>query len=377
MLLERANKEAGPIAAPLVLRYGPIAREDLEKHAELSATEYDESSPLRSKNHLAWKFCDLPEGSATAYTLHSEERLVGRIVLQPRTFQLQGRSYRGAYLVDLLIHPDFRGIKSFLTLVKELKKTPNLDLIFLTPNATSIPLYRQVLKLPEPQKLGAFAAPLRAESLISKLGLGKLRLAGYPLSWLAAAAYKCFELAVRGLSDLQVDSNLPGENEWNSFVNSLESEQLLICSRSFQHLCWRVLTSPTVAYQPLFFRRQNKLVGFAAIRHTRYEDLNTTFVIEFLASNSLSAIDRARMTSQIISAAQAQRNDLVFGLANLSAPSTLLAKTFPFLAVPAKYLPQEVPVFAYNLTEKAEAGLDSAKLDAKLWPISCFDLDVF
>ena len=86
-------------------------------YAALSKTAFDDPAQLDPK-HVVWKHVATPNGPSTAYHLYDGERLVGRTLSQPRALRINGDRLNGAFMIDLYIHPDYRGGLNFMRLME-------------------------------------------------------------------------------------------------------------------------------------------------------------------------------------------------------------------------------------------------------------------
>src|SRR6266436_4238689 len=124
------------------LRYVEADESVVRQIAELSRKEYGDVE-LSSLSYLRWKHLENPHGTSKFYLLYEGEQLIGKLGLLPRKFWRNGESINAAYLVDLLIDREHRGLKTFLLLMSSLTQNPDFDFLFLTPNSNSMLLYER------------------------------------------------------------------------------------------------------------------------------------------------------------------------------------------------------------------------------------------
>jgi hypothetical protein len=354
------------------VEYRPVTAAMLAEHARLSAAEYRDS-PICQVAHLEWKYCQNPAGAAHVYELRSGEgELIGRVFLQPVRFRDGSRELRAANLVDLLIHPQHRGMASFVALMRAVSSTPGFDFLYLTPNAQSMPLYRQVLRYPEVSRLQAAGIVLRADGVLQKLAGRLARLRGLP-NVIAAVLLRAGSAAAAIGSSMQTVANEPPSRaEFEALVARMPGDGVLAGARSFDLFEWRFIKSPIIRYDLLVFRRDRVMTGYAVLRHTVYESLPTTFVVDFALDPALSSWQRAQARWQIVTSAVAAKSEIVFSLASRPADSRLFPVGPPLFPIPAALLPQQTPLFCVDLTP----GIPK-RLDAHSLLVSPANLDVF
>ena len=165
-------------------------------HMALARTTYQD--PLASNpEHFWWKHGSGPYGPSTSVSLYDDEhKLTGRSLVQPRAFCVsQTESVRAGLVVDLLLAPGHRSAMTFITLVRNEAKVPDIDLLIHTSNATSEPLYRRLLRYPVAFDLKAYMLPLRIRRIVEKA-----------FGWLAPAAFEAltapWRLAISGAATL-------------------------------------------------------------------------------------------------------------------------------------------------------------------------------
>jgi hypothetical protein len=69
--------------------------------------------------YLQWLYCENPDGMALGYHLFSEDRLVGQLIGVPERVILRGSSQKVLLLLDVAVHPDFRGGGLFLKMTQK------------------------------------------------------------------------------------------------------------------------------------------------------------------------------------------------------------------------------------------------------------------
>ena len=124
----------------LSLRIEKVDASHIPLYEDLSRSVYAEAAVCKA-DHLRWKFLDNPQGPSLGVHLFAADLLVGRFVAQPRIFEAPGRFMRAAYIVDLVMHPEFRGMGALLLLMNGMKNLREFfDFVFVTPSASGMPV---------------------------------------------------------------------------------------------------------------------------------------------------------------------------------------------------------------------------------------------
>jgi GNAT superfamily N-acetyltransferase len=96
----------------------------------------------RSPDVFRWKHRDNPFGSSPGWVAVSGDRLVGVRLLLRWEFRLDDQVVRAVRMVDTATAPDWQGKGVFKRLtLTALESTPDVDLVFNTPNDQSLPGY--------------------------------------------------------------------------------------------------------------------------------------------------------------------------------------------------------------------------------------------
>lgn len=339
-----------------------VAVEEIEErhilpYAELSAAEYGDA-PISDPSHLAWKFLRNPQGPSIGIHLLDGDRIVGRLVAQPRIFVLpDGTQCTAAYFVDLLIHPNFRGMRSLIKLLSGIETMRSrFDVALVTPNAMGIQVWQNVVKMREWFQMAVFGAVMRAGNLA---GVGSItspiRRVMNSLSLFLARAASLAKSAV-----ITLDQQWPDAQSMEDLLNSPAPTPRGLRSEAF--LRWRFRESPIFKYELYFVRKKGKVVGYVATRRATLAGYSCRFIIDAFAAPDLTARDWRSVRSLLIAmeAGESGADAIVIIGRESFGPLRYLAR-FPFVRVPARVLPQRTPLFGEYWRERID-GLQDMEL---------------
>ncbi len=347
-----------------------LTESDLPAYVALSRSEYV-SGAVCDPVHLRWKLLDNPQGPTWARHLYRCDELVGRLAFQVRELRVGSRALRAGYLVDLLVHPAHRGLRSFLALAGELRDAPGFDLLYVTPNARSAPLYASALRLPETARLSVVGLPLRAGRLLENL-------VGRSARGLATPADAMLRLATRlvrrppGGSDLSWTDAPPADDEIDALAEGQFAPDRLIGRRGATFHRWRFGASPVHRYRVHYLRRGGRLVGYVATRMAEYLGYRTLFLIDAIVDATLAPTAFRCIRQRVLEEAVGEGCELMLGIWMREAPGVAELCGLPWIRVPERWLPQAVSLHTLPLTPAAQA---LPHLDR--WALSLADLDVF
>jgi hypothetical protein len=343
----------------------------IDGYGDLSRSEYSDVN-LCSPEHFRWKHLDNPAGPSLAYNLYSDDRLVGRLVYQKQRFMQNNQAFVGAYLVDLLIHPDYRNIKAFVALMSKFKEVRGFDFLYLTPGVMSIPLYRRALGLDDLFSLDAYATPLRFGALLQRL----LKRRFAVVDWIVSGAWRITAKILARCLDLfsqpSLDETPPTEEDFRSLLTLVEYRDELHGDRSHAFHRWRFFDSPHNQYKVVYLRKRGTLVGYVVTRVMTYEGLKTLFLIDYLCDQNLKGVAHAKVLFYCVLEGQRRGCDILFTLVNAAVGYGRAICRFPLMRVPEKFLPQEVPMFFVDLTPEKPKTVDRQR-----FAVTLADLDVF
>jgi len=327
-------------------RIEQIGPEHLVPYSILSQAEYGDRAAVSQVEHLRWKFIDNPQGPSIGIHLYSPEgELVGRMVALTRQFTYEEKIYRGAHIVDFLVHPKARGMVALLQLATALKKLSGFDFFFvIAPNPAGAAVWEKLLKMQGRFDLDVMVAPLRPISLLQStrnMGGGKvLSIADRPWQFLVGSVARLSS----HFATVQVDENWPKSGELDQMF-ATDAIRQAVGMRSADYLDWRYRRSPVFKYNLRFFREHGKLAGYLVTRRTNHEGVDCLFVVDaFCRSGTKPRLLRAVLRQEIYHGSKSGL-ELVMIMGNTAWPHLAALESAPFLKVPPRFLPRKTAVF--------------------------------
>jgi len=351
----------------LTVRTEVVEEAHITPYAELSYVEYGDA-PIANASHLRWKFLENPQGAPVGIHLFSGDRLVGRLVAQPRRFTFpDGSEQTAAFMVDLLIHPDFRSITALAKLIGGLRSlAERFDFVIVTPNATGDQVWRNLVKLPERFELGAFAAPLRPGKLARLPAWTKL--ATNAADALSTTLTRAIAYAFRG--SITVDEAWPDAAELRTLC-SVPSHTIR-GSRDGAFLTWRFRNSPVFNYRMHFVRKRGRLLAYIATRTTTYAGYHCTFIVDAFGAPDCTAEDWSAARWKLLDMdAMSGGADALMIVGNARCGGLSRLARLPFTRIPDALMPQRVPLFGASW--KSDSGVS---FDSSIFEFTLADCDV-
>jgi hypothetical protein len=350
------------IAVPDVsLKIEEIGPQHIQPYAELSFAEYG-SAPIADVSHLRWKFLENPQGSSLGIHLFAADRLVGRLAAQPRTFVFpDGNRRTAAYMVDLLIHPDFRGIGSLMKIMGGMRTLrERFDFAIVTPNDKGIQVWRDLAKLRPEFDLGVSAAVLRP---------GNFPAVSRRAGSLAGILNRVWLAAASGASNIfsgafSFDRAWPDAEELGLLL--APSTRRIHGRRDPEFLQWRFKSSPVFKYEVNFVRMGGRLIGYVVTRRATVAGYCCCFVVDAFATESCSQSMWRRIRWEILRLETLGGGaDMAMVLGNESCGALAHVADFPFIRVPERFLPQRTPVFV-DYWAKSMRVIDEREMELTL-----------
>lgn len=367
------GREAGSVASAVVeLTRADVDDELVDAFARLSVAEYGPDSAVADPAHLRWKFLGDPAGTAYADTLtdagDNGRSVVGRVVYEPRLLRSAAGERRAVNPIDLLIHPEHRSPRAFLQLMRGLRDHEGVDLVYLSPNDMSAPLYERVLKFEEIGPFLLTGTPLRPDRVLGDRLPGWLR----PPVRLAGAGWRALLRAAtsRPRRGVDVSDRVPEPEELDRLAATVAADDAWVGCRDHVFHHWRFHEGPRFEYRVRYARVRGELVGYLAARIAEFEGLRACVAVDCLAAGSdESGVARA-LLADMLRWAVAEEADLVAALTYGDSLLTRSLRRFPMLRVPRRFRPQQAAVLAEWIG--ARAGDAPPELSLTL-----ADMDVF
>ena len=344
----------------------------VEELARLSVAEYGPDAPVADPAHLRWKFLGDPAGVAYADTLvdgaGEDRELVGRIVYEPRLLRSAAGERHAVNPIDLLIHRGHRSPRAFLQLMHRLREHDGVDLVYLTPNDISAPLYERVLEF---AAIGSFVltgTPLRPDLVLGERLPRWLR----PLARAGGAGWRASLRAATSGSGrgVELSDDVPDAEALDHLADSVATEDAWIGSRDHGFHRWRFHEGPRFEYRVRYARVDGELVGYLAARIAEFEGLRACVVVDCVVAGPKEKRFARALLADVLRWAIDEQADLIAALSFGETRLTRSLRRFPMLRVPRGFLPQQAPLLAEWLA--AGAGQPGPELSLTL-----ADLDVF
>ena len=341
--------------------------------ARLSVVEYGADVPVADPAHLRWKFLGDPAGAAYADSLlerndNGVADVIGRIVYEPRVMRSASGERRAVNPIDLLIHPEHRSPRAFLQLMRGLREHEGADLVYLSPNDTSAPLYERVLRFAEVGTFVLTGTPLRPDRVLGD------RLPGWllPVARAGGAAWRAaMRLATVGSGrGVDVSDDEPTPAALDRLADALATEQTWVGTRDHDFHQWRFRDGPRFEYRLRYARLAGEVVGYAAARIADFEGLRACVIVDCVATGPKTRRVAGALLTDTVRWAISENADLV---AALSFGDTLLTRSmrrFPLVRVPRRFSPQHASVLAEWTSSATHQGAPDISL-------TLADMDVF
>ncbi len=360
------------MSAPLRLEFEEVSRELIAPYVALSRAHFGDEFPS-DPDHTIWKHLANPQGPSVAHDLYLGTTLIGRIVYQIREFAIAGRTLRAGCLSDLLIHPAHRGLDNFLRLMKDVRRIPGLDFIYATPNVTSGPLYRTVLRFDRNYPLSVIAFPLRSGAILAQtFGRRGTMISGAADLTLRALVDLGRALVARAPQGLDVVEERPSDAELDTLGRAYADPQDLAGRRDARFHDWRLRDGPIFRTQVLYCRHRGALVGYVALRQLDHLGYRTCFIIDACFARDTDAAVIRHLRWSVLARARRAGCDLVLGIFMRQNPAIARFCASPLVRVPERHLPQAVDMWVQSLDRGGPLPDDPAR-----YHITLADLDVF
>jgi hypothetical protein len=341
--------------------------------ARLSIVEYGADAPVADTAHLEWKFLRDPAGPAYADSLverngNGASELVGRIVYEPRVMRSSAGQRRAVNPIDLLIHPEFRSPRAFLQLMRGLREHEDIDLVYLSPNDTSAPLYERVLKFAEVGTFALTGTPLRPERVLAE----QLPRWLHPFAKLGGAGWRgVTRVATSGAGrGIELSDEEPDAEALDHLAAGVASESRWVGARDHRFHQWRFHDGPRFRYRVRYAWLAGELVGYVAARIADFEGLRACVIVDCITAGSKERRVARALLADTFRWATREDADLIAALSFGDGQLTRSLRRFPLVRVPRRFAPQQAPVLAEWTGAAAGDGVPQLSL-------TLADMDVF
>lgn len=328
---------------------------DIDIFLKLSKSEFSKDnnnwkdsyveSLLMSPKHVGWKHCESPFGPSTFVKLKSQEEIIGRVLMQPRQFQVLGGKYNAACDMDMLVVKAHRMPPSnFIGLIKSSHQLENFDLVYHTANEITHILYGKLLGLPNPFSLKAFGLPICLSGIFFKFFRYRLKLVDIfsrPIWFLMASISSILSI----ITGIVVKLGELTDSELENLSNTCLAESGAMLARDNAFLSWRFGSQSDLPGQLLRVERDGSLIGYMVVRKVELAGMIHLVLMDLLVESKLNLISRISLRFFLLKLGVDERADTVLAFLN---PLNSMSKNFfgfPLMQVPDKVLPHETPIF--------------------------------
>jgi hypothetical protein len=346
-----------------------LTDKNIREFVQLSKCEYGEQPTTSNLDHIYWKHINSPYGPSTSINLYSDDKLVGRAVLQPRSFKNGNKIITAAFVNDVLIHPDFRRpATNFFMLMKELDSLTSYKIILHTANETTEELYKNALHFHMPFKLDGYGAAVHPIRCLKKKIASIFRcfsIFDYVFTNIIKLVYRITSLIVH----LWIRTGLPDRRTFDEFCENNEHEGPL---KNWEFYEWRFLKSPLWPATIMSIYEKEKFSGFIITRSVEIDSIKTLVIMDYKIDNDLSRLKLFCIRLYLMVNAIKVNTDAIFTLknSNLIRKKDLLG--FPICKVPERFLPHSTPIFIKTY----DSDMKSLR-ENKLFNVNLADLDYF
>jgi hypothetical protein len=342
----------------------------LSEHIAVGASVYSSPEVINSE-HFLWKHLRNPYGQSMSVSLrNSNEELVGRSFIQPRTFWVTPSiSCRGATITDLVIMHAERNAASLISMTRAIKSPDSIDVVVHTSNDSSDLIYRKLFKFPIAFTLAATGLPLRVSNIL-KPNLAKSKL--LKAIELFVSPWRSLLLAsahvMEAVSDVKFAAE-PSDIVMSEIFEEYRHHAGTHFERSQRFLKWRFSEGPLFNGKVEWVWSQGECLGYLAFKQVTLGGLVVFVIMDAVLRRRLTLKEAIAIKFLAARLAIKGSCDAVFTLANTENSALKLLKGFPFFHIPDRYLPHPTPIFIHasnehrSLENQADVFFTLADLD--------------
>jgi hypothetical protein len=341
------------------------------EHLELASLVYD-TPQVVDKSHFIWKHCASPYGASLCVALRSDDtKLVGRMLLQPRLFLVDGLSVlKGATITDLVIDPKHRSAAHFIGMVKAAKSPAGLSVVIHTSNEVSEPLYRQLFKFKSGVELQALGLPVSIFRFLNRHISNSYLRRGLDILTMAPIRFGLHAWAkIQTLLTKMRLGERPSDTELDVILNEFRSVAGPHFERTSEFIKWRISDSPLFPIHIEWLWQGNECLGYLAWQRIEKRELQVFAIVDLVTRRPLNTAQAMAAKLLAIRLCIAKEMDAVFTLIN--AKNSMLAglASFPFLSIPDSQLPHPSPIYFhadakdFPLDQRGSTFMSLADLD--------------
>jgi hypothetical protein len=316
----------------------------VKEFVQQSIVAYGVSSIVSDLQHASWKHLNSPDGRSLVIG-SSRNGNWSRMWVQQRAWKYRGETLVAQNPVDLVIYQSEPSPISFLTLWKTTARECNRngDIWYHTSNPNSERLYSDFLHLKPSLNMTGLVHPLQSSSLIREayaIRSGGVNDSSDLLDYQPSGDLKISRRENFRIRLLDLEE---AEDLVDSKVNVI-SETALVGHRNFR---WRFSQDSHVRYLCLGHFGKDGAVVVTVWRLVTKGDLKVAVLVD-LVGDRLVRFDWLRVWWSFRKLWLHQDCDLMMAFANTENSQLARAFGFPWIRVPRRFLPQEIPVYFHG-----------------------------
>jgi hypothetical protein len=318
---------------------------DLPDFLALSQSEYGTSTATTDESHIRWKHLASPFGASAYICLNEADRVVGRVLVQPRPLCTATKELAAASVMDLLIDREHRTTPgNFIQLTRATRDATGFQLIYHTSNEKTFPLYSKLLRFSNPFSLSAYGFPLRiAGILASHIGCKVGWLDRLTAPW--RGLLTLLSVIVGKLARLDVAPTPIGDDELATLSLKCLQRAGPHLARTNTFLKWRFTDAPQWPATVHRVTHKGKFMGYVATRRVELNGMVHWVLMDMLLDVDMPLITRIALRLWLIRQAAAAGADALFTMVNYGSAVARTAVGFPFIPIPERLLPHATPIF--------------------------------
>ena len=291
------------------------AHSDWPAVREFISQTYGPVASYKGVDRWRWQFADNPyrpvgeEGFSVWIAIASDGRVAGQIAVQDAAVWLGGRHFPAGWIVDVMVHPDFRGqglshrihahVMKERALLVTLTMAPATRRIAERAGAITLGPTRQFIR-PVRLSVGTIRRFLSYKTrhrarFANLVGLFNATWIGPALVSTGAQSAAALAAAFRSrprrtLFDVEEITHFP--DLLDAFWGDSRDAFQVIFERSTKFLNWRFCDSPGLSYRRFLLRRDRTIRGYLVTRLADEAELPAGIIVDFFARpNDGEALD--------------------------------------------------------------------------------------
>ncbi len=326
-----------------------IARNDLNRMAELGKDHYSEHNDIANIPFLEWQYFDNPSGEALVALAIEEDsgELAGEIAQIPLRFRFFGEEVTATCLVNSLIRKKSRNLALFYELqTASFQSSEDTAFAFGVPNPYSYPLFSRLFSCRTVSHVPLLLLPVRPKALIrQKINRAAARVVP-DIAYKGLPGRISHKIAVTSLS-------IDGIKTLDRFWGKIKDKYRIMESRTSDHIAWRYLRVPTRSYSIYAAMDGAEVLGYCIAGQNEVDGIRTGYIMDFLVLPGQKAAAAALLKRSV---AQLVQNgvELIGALMLPHCEEYSYMKRYGFFNCPKAFLPQPFPLIIHTNSPSAE-----------------------